>query len=70
MNDYAFGNYLYDCRKKAGLTQSRLAQMLGVTDKAVSKWETGKAKPSTNLIRKIAVGSLVKPKSMQMNSRL
>ena len=54
MNDYAFGNYLYDCRKKAGLTQSRLAQMLGVTDKAVSKWETGKAKPSTNLIRKIA----------------
>lgn len=54
MNDYAFGNYLYDCRKKAGLTQSRLAQMLGVTNKAVSKWETGKAKPSTNLIRKIA----------------
>ena len=54
MNDYAFGNYLYDCRKKAGLTQSRLAQMLGVTNKAVSKWETGKAKPSTNLIRKLA----------------
>ena len=54
MNDYAFGNYLYDCRKKAGLTQSRVAQMLGVTNKAVSKWETGKAKPSTNLIRKIA----------------
>lgn len=55
MNDYEFGNYLYECRRKAGLTQARMAQLLGVTNKAVSKWETGKAKPSTNLIRKIAV---------------
>lgn len=54
MNDYAFGNYLYDCRRKTGLTQTQLAEKLGVTNKAVSKWETGKAKPSTNLLRKLA----------------
>lgn len=55
MNDYAFGNYLYDCRRRAGLTQAQLAEKLGVTNKAVSKWETGKAKPATSLIRKLAV---------------
>ena len=55
MNDYEFGNYLYDCRRRTGLTQAQLADKLGVTNKAVSKWETGKAKPSTNQIRKIAV---------------
>ena len=55
MNDFAFGNYIYEKRCKAGLTQAQLARQLGVTNKAVSKWETGKAKPSTNLIRKLAV---------------
>ena len=54
MNDYEFGNYIYDLRKKAGLSQSELAAQLGVTNKAVSKWENGKAKPSTDTIRKLA----------------
>ena len=54
MNDFEFGNYLYDLRKKAGLSQNELAWQLGVTNKAVSKWENGKCKPSTETIRKLA----------------
>lgn len=41
MNDYIFGNRIFALRKQAWLSQSNLADILGVTDKAVSKWETG-----------------------------
>jgi len=54
MNDYRFGNYIFELRRKAGLSQSELAERLGVTDKAVSKWENGKSKPTTNTIRKLS----------------
>jgi len=54
MNDYAFGNKLLEMRTQRGLSQTELARMLGVTNKAVSKWETGKSKPTTNVIRKLA----------------
>ena len=54
MNDYPFGNYIYDLRRRAGLTQGELAEKLGVTDKAVSKWENGKSKPTTNTLRKLS----------------
>ncbi|MBQ8815211.1 MAG: AAA family ATPase [Lachnospiraceae bacterium] len=54
MNDYKFGNYIYDLRKNAGISQSELAKMLGVTNKAVSKWENGNAKPRADILRKIA----------------
>lgn len=55
MNDYEFGNYLYALRKNAGLSQTELANQLGVTNKAVSKWENGKSKPTTETLRNIAV---------------
>ena len=42
-----FGNYLYALRKSKGMTQQELADQLGVTNKAVSKWETGEAFPET-----------------------
>ena len=54
MNDYTSGNRVFALRKQARLSQSKLAEIMGVTDKAVSKWETGKAKPNTNTIRKLA----------------
>lgn len=36
---------IYDCRKKAGLSQEALAEQIGVSRQAVSKWETGDAVP-------------------------
>ncbi len=54
MRDYIFGNFLYTLRSEAGLSQTQLGELLGVTNKAVSKWETGSTKPHTNLIPKIA----------------
>lgn len=48
MND--FGNFLYELRKEKGMTQTELAGKLGVTNKAVSKWETGEAMPETGLL--------------------
>ncbi len=54
MNDYRFGEYIYELRKRAGLSQSELASKVGVTNKAVSKWEVGKAKPGVETIRKLA----------------
>ena len=55
MNDYNFGNLLYELRSNANLTQEELANKLGVTNKAISKWENGKAKPTTDMLKKIAI---------------
>ncbi len=54
MNDYTFGNKIFELRTQMNLSQTELAKMIGVTNKAVSKWETGKSKPTTNVIRKLA----------------
>ena len=45
MNDYKFGNFLYELRTEKGLSQSELGDMMGVSNKAVSKWEMGISKP-------------------------
>ena len=55
MNDYSFGNLLYELRMKANLTQEELAYKLGITNKAISKWENGKAKPTTDMLKKLAI---------------
>lgn len=54
MNDYHFGNKLLSMRERRGMTQRQVASYVGVTDKAVSKWETGASKPTTNALRKLA----------------
>ncbi len=50
----AFGEFLYQLRKEHGMTQAALAEKLGVTNKAVSKWETGEAMPETDLLVPLA----------------
>ncbi len=49
MNQSKIGKFISECRKAKGLTQSQLAETLGITDKAVSKWETGKSMPDLSL---------------------
>lgn len=55
MNDYNFGNLLYELRSKSNLTQEELGKKLGVTNKAISKWENGKAKPTTDMLKKLSI---------------
>jgi len=52
MND--FGALVNSQRKKMGLTQAGLADKLGVTNKTISKWETGNAFPETGLLAKLS----------------
>ncbi len=54
MNDYKFGEFIYKLRSEAGLSQSELGEKLGVSDKAVSKWENGKAKPRVDILKRIS----------------
>ena len=42
-----FGNHLYALRRGMGLTQQELADRLGVTNRTISKWETGETFPET-----------------------
>jgi transcriptional regulator with XRE-family HTH domain len=43
-----------ELRKNANVTQVKLADKLGITQNAISMWETGNAKPETDKILKIA----------------
>lgn len=54
MSKYDFGNKLYALRTEKNLTQKDLAKILGVSDKAVSKWETGEAMPRLKTLQAIA----------------
>ena len=49
MDQKKIGCFIAARRKDNGLTQSQLAEKLGITDKAVSKWETGKSMPDLSL---------------------
>ena len=42
MDQEKIGAFIAACRKEAGYTQAALGEKLGITDRAVSKWETGK----------------------------
>lgn len=44
------GKFIARLRKDAGLTQAALAEKLGITDRAVSKWETGKSLPDASIM--------------------
>jgi transcriptional regulator with XRE-family HTH domain len=51
MNQEKIGKFIADCRKSKKLTQLELAEKLGVSDKSVSKWETGKCMPDLSLFK-------------------
>ncbi len=50
MNQIKIGRFIAERRKKKNITQSQLAEKLNVTDRAVSKWETGKSMPDTSIM--------------------
>lgn len=51
---YQFGNFIYQLRKEMHLSQKELGALVGVSNKAVSKWETGEAFPKTQTLRKLS----------------
>ncbi|SET69185.1 helix-turn-helix domain-containing protein [Lacrimispora sphenoides] len=50
MDQIKIGKFIASCRKEKNLTQAQLAEKLGITDRAVSKWETAKSMPDTGLM--------------------
>ena len=54
MNTYVTGAVIKRLRENKELTQAELAQILGVSSKAVSKWETGKGLPDISLIEPLS----------------
>lgn len=65
MDQIKIGKFIAECRKKQNLTQMGLAEKLNITDRAVSKWETGRALPDSTImielcdILKISVNELL-----------
>lgn len=53
MNQATIGNYIARKRKEQNLTQEQLAEQLGVSNKAISKWENGKCMPDYSIIQKL-----------------
>ena len=50
MDQAKIGKFIAERRKAAGLTQMQLAEMLGITDRAVSKWERGLSLPDAGIM--------------------
>ena len=50
MDQIKIGRFIAECRKQAGLTQMQLAEKFDITDRAISKWERGKAMPDSSIM--------------------
>ena len=50
MDQIKIGKFIAERRKKANLTQMQLAEKLNITDRAISKWENGKAMPDSSIM--------------------
>ena len=74
MDQIKIGRFISEKRKSRGLTQAQLAERLGITDRAVSKWETGRAMPDTAImlelceILKISVNSLLNGEEIKVEN--
>ena len=73
MNQIKIGRFIAERRKEQKLTQMQLAEKLGITDRAVSKWETGKSLPDASImlelcgLLKITVNDLLSGEVVSMN---
>ena len=54
MNTYITGSVIKNLREKKGITQAQLSEILGVSSKTVSKWETAKGFPDISLIEPLS----------------
>lgn len=74
MNQIKIGRFIAERRKEQKLTQMQLAEKLGITDRAVSKWETGKSLPDASImlelcgLLKITVNDLLSGEVVSMNN--
>ena len=50
MDQIKIGKFIKECRNKNNLTQMQLAEKLGITDRAISKWENGRAMPDSSIM--------------------
>lgn len=73
MNQIKIGKFIAEKRKENGLTQLQLAERLGITDRAVSKWENGKTMPDSSIMLElckilgISVTELLSGEELAMN---
>ncbi len=74
MDQIKIGKFIAECRKKNNLTQMQLSEKLNITDRAVSKWETGKAMPDSGVMLdlckelNISVNELLSGEVIEMNN--
>lgn len=74
MNQTEIGKFIVKCRKEKRLTQAQLAEKLNITDRAVSKWETGKSMPDASIMLQlceilgITVNELLSGEKIDMES--
>lgn len=74
MNQTEIGEFIAKCRKEKKLTQAQLAERLNITDRAVSKWKTGKSMPDSSIMLElceilgITVNDLLSGEKISMES--
>ena len=74
MDQIKIGKFIAECRKKNNLTQMQLAEKLDITDRAISKWENGKAMPDSSIMLdlcnelKISVNELLSGEVIKMET--
>lgn len=74
MNQVKIGKFIAQCRKNKNMTQAELAEKLNITDRAISKWETGKGMPDSSIMLElcneldITVNELLSGEEIEMNN--
>lgn len=54
MDQVKIGKFIAGCRKEKNMTQCQLAEALGISDKTISKWETGKGLPEAGFMASLS----------------